>query len=245
MGNAIDNIRRIHVPARLDARSVVGLTAQLLEATREPPRVLVLHGEDGVFCEGMDLAAISANPPDASDAAYAFARCLEIVRGAASPTLAVVDGPALGGGLGLAAACDGVLASEVSIFGSPELLFGLLPAIVLPVLLERLSPQKLRLLALRGHSVTAPQALQLGLVDDVVAAGLLPSATRRWIRTLSRPDAAAVGAFKAYTAEVQSMRLEEALNRGASLTAERLQADSVRIAARTFALGEEDLAWNA
>src|SRR5438477_5999325 len=84
-------------------------------------------------------------------------------------TLAVVDEQALGGGVGLAAVCDYVLATERATFGLPELLLGLVPATIFPILLERMPPQRARRLALLGHTQNAAQASASGLVDEVVA----------------------------------------------------------------------------
>jgi enoyl-CoA hydratase/carnithine racemase len=205
--------------------------------------VLVLEGTDGVFCRGMSLAGLGAAELDneldnePSDAVRAFARCLEVLRLAAKPTIAVVDGEALGGGLGIAAACDVVLASSRARFGLPELLLGLLPAVVLPVLLERMSAQQARLLALRADSVPAERARELGIADEVVATDELPRTIRRWARALSRADSRGVARLKAYSAEIAPLELAAGLGRGAGLTAALLADAAVRETIRDFAVG--------
>ena len=234
-----NDIFHLHVPSRLDGRGLATLEAALLEAERGRPRVVVLEGDDGLFCQGMDLSVALGATARLHAAVYGFARCLQALSEAPRPTLAVVDGAALGGGLGLAAACDAVLATERSSFGLPELLFGLLPAMVLPVLLERVARQKLRRLAFAGSSVTAAEAQRLGLVDEVVATDKLPGATRRWVRALSRPDPSVVGAFKAHVSEVAHMNTRDALAHGASVTARRLELESVRAAVRQFVHAED------
>ena len=80
-----------------------------------------------------------------------------------------MEGAARGGGVGLAAACDVVVASEDSSFALPELLFGLLPAVALPFLLDRISIQAIRLWALTGHSRSAAEAMADGLVDQIAS----------------------------------------------------------------------------
>jgi enoyl-CoA hydratase/carnithine racemase len=83
------------------------------------------------------------------------------------PTLAVIDGPALGAGLGLAAACDVVVASERSTFGLPEALYGLAPAIIRPALMTRLTIQQLNMLLFTCHSRSAQEARALGLTASI------------------------------------------------------------------------------
>jgi len=230
----------IAVPPELDARGIVTLSLAIKRAVDDAAtRVLVLHGSDGVFCRGMSLAGVASSDlrDDPSEGVRAFARCLEILRLAEKPTIAVVDGEALGGGLGVAAACDVVLASTRSKFGLPELLLGLLPAVVMPVLLERMPAQKARLLALRADSVPADQARDLGLADEVVPAEELPRTVRRWVRALSRADSQAAARLKSYTTEVAGLDLVAGLGRGAGLTAALLSDDAVRETIRDFVAG--------
>ena len=234
-------IAQIRVPPELDARSVAALGEAIERATRDPAaRVLLLAGAGGIFCRGMSLdgLALSESPDDPGTAARDFARSLEALRFAAKPTVAVVDGEALGGGLGIAAACDLVLATPRATFGLPELLFGLLPAVVLPVLLERAPAQKVRLLALRAGSVPADQARELGLADEVLPADELPRAVRRWVRALSRPDPCGVARLKRYSAEAARLGVAAGLGRGAGLTAEALADGAALATIRAFVDGE-------
>jgi enoyl-CoA hydratase/carnithine racemase len=242
-----EGIAQILVPPTLDAGSVAALGRAIEHAVRDPAaRVLLLAGADGIFCRGMSLDRLVASPPPdgLAAAAQGFARCLGALRFAAKPTVAIVDGETLGGGLGIAAACDLVLATPRSTFGLPELLFGLLPAVVLPVLLERAPAQKVRLLALRAGSVPADQARNLGLVDEVLPADELPRAVRRWVRALSRPDPGAVATLKRYSAEATRLGVAAGLCRGAGLTAEALADGATLAAIRTFVDGEA-LPWIA
>jgi enoyl-CoA hydratase/carnithine racemase len=229
---------RIPVPPTLDAATVLALDAAIdVAGNQGSAGVLVLEGTPGVFCRGVDLGAL-ADGGSAAASVHAFARCLEALRLGPCATIAIIDGQAIGGGLGLAAACDVVLATPRSTFGLPELLFGAVPAIVLPILRERVPAQRLRLLALCAHSVSANEAQTLGLVDELVTPERLPHAARRWTRMLSRPQTQAIALLKRYTADVFPLGLNAALERGATLTSERLRDDTVLAAARQFANGE-------
>jgi polyketide biosynthesis enoyl-CoA hydratase PksH len=172
-------------------------------------RAIVLVGEERVFCRGLQ--------PSGTDAAQLrehlqnFAACLLRMRFAPKPVIAVVDGSALGGGLGLAATADMVIASGRSTFGLPEALFGLVPAIILPLLLERMRPQECRLWMLSGHSRSANEALTAGLVDVTCPVEELRRRTARAVRSLSRPDGKTVQRVKSMTAPPD---LERAVKEG-------------------------------
>ena len=117
----------IAVPGRLNPASVATMNARLADLDDAP--AVVLEGKPDLFCLGMTFDKVSASG-DAGSAALRrnlenFAALLSGILNAPRPTLAVVDGRAFGGGLGLAAACDCVLASPRATFSLPEALYGL------------------------------------------------------------------------------------------------------------------------
>ncbi len=228
---------RILVPAALGATSIDVFHRAILQVRQAPVRVIVLEGSEGVFCRGMDMAELGGSAWTAAEVVQSFARLLTDLRLAGRPTIAVVDGEALGGGLGVAAACDLVVATPRSRFGLPEVLFGLLPGVVLPVLLDRMPAQKARLLALQAGTISAAEAQAIGLVDAVVAQEDLERALRRWVRTFSRAEPVAVGTLKRYAAEVASLDVAAGIERGAGLTAERLADRDVLDSVRDFVAG--------
>ncbi len=122
-------LRTIEVPERLDARSLARLEVAL---AADEGSVLMLRGSRAVFCRGMDLAAATDGAIERG--ARAYASVLGALRSAPRPTVALVEGEALGGGVGLLAACDLVIASTSATFALPEALYGLVPAMVVPVL---------------------------------------------------------------------------------------------------------------
>ena len=84
------------------------------------------------------------------------------------PTIAVVDGPALGGGCEIVCACDIVIASEEARFGQPEIKLGVFPPVAAILLPRIIGERKARELILTGELIDAPEALRLGLVNYVV-----------------------------------------------------------------------------
>lgn len=181
-------LHRLALPETLGAASLEALAGALAHAASEPNAgPWALEGAaPGRFCRGMDFEGMARDGADSYVSLRRFATCLARLRHAPRPTIALVSGEALGGGVGLAAACDVVLATADATFALPEALFGLLPGVVMPVLLERMTPQKARLLALRGQRCDAAWALAHGLVDAIVPAGGLAEAARRAGRELGR-----------------------------------------------------------
>jgi enoyl-CoA hydratase/carnithine racemase len=221
----------IIVPHALDLRRSNEL-ADAIEACTEP--VIVLEGRGDAFCRGMDFAASAAESTD--DGVAAFARCIRALRTAGKPVIAAVDGIALGGGVGIAAAADLLLATPRATFGLPEVLFGLVPGVVMPILLERMRPQKARLFALSAGSRTAEEAERFGLVDAVVSD--LATAIRSASRELSRARPAAVAVLKRMTLDAA------AVERGAAQTSRLLRSPIVLAAMQTFT-DTEELPWLA
>ncbi|MFT3699919.1 MAG: enoyl-CoA hydratase/isomerase family protein [Kofleriaceae bacterium] len=182
---------------RLDDTCVTALARGLATAVKEGVRTIVLQGTADMFCLGMDFSVMS--DPDPSERHRRLAGFADVMRALLTipiPTLAVIDGPALGGGLGIAAACDYVLASDRARVGLPEALYGLAPAIIRPALSMRLSPSRLRMLIATCHSRDAHEAHQLGLVDEVVAVDELAAARTRALRQLRRADPATMAAIR-------------------------------------------------
>jgi len=134
-------------------------------------RVLVLRGEGSVFCSGLDIAEV-LDPILGVESAAMMRRCLLTLYQAPVVTLAMVQGAAIGGGAGLAASCDFVVADNDSVIGFPEVRRGLVPAQVMGVLVRRLNRADVREILLSGESIGAGRALQMGLftrIGDVEA----------------------------------------------------------------------------
>lgn len=191
----------VPVPASLDAASVAELSAAIARASTEPrTRAVLLRGaQPRVFCRGLDLAAV-ADGPELATAIETFGAALLAIRRCPKPVISLVDGEAAGGGVGVAAAADVVIATPEASFALPELLFGLTPAIVLPYLAERIRPQKLRWLALASERIDARTAADLGLVDRVEATPAADATIAAWITRLRRLNPEATAAWKRMTA---------------------------------------------
>jgi methylglutaconyl-CoA hydratase len=147
-----------------------GAFASLEAATR----VVVLCGEGKAFCAGADAEWMKRSKTFTAEEnrrdAAAVAAMLQAVDECPVPVIAHIHGAAMGGGAGLAAACDITLAEAGTQFGFPEVRLGLVPAVISTFVLPRIGVRSARRYFLTGERFDAAQALALGLVHEVVAA---------------------------------------------------------------------------
>lgn len=183
---------------RAPGRLTLALIERLIQALRADTDAVAvtLEGVD-VFCDGLDLTTLVDTGPGGHAAVQLerFGELLDAIAMAPRPVIALVDGSARGGGLGVAAAADLIIATSRATFGLPEGLFGLVPALAFPVLARRVGPVRARWLALSGTSVNAAEAWRLGLVDELTEN--LDGSLHGHLRRLSRMDPRAVAALKA------------------------------------------------
>ncbi len=169
-------------PAARHALSVA-LVEALRDAVQALPatvRVVVVHSRGPTFCAGGDLqemAAAGAADPAANRAqALALAACFTALAEAPQVSVARVQGAALGGGAGLCAACDLVVASEAAEFCFSEVRLGLVPATIAPWVVRRLGLGPALRLFLTAERLCAADAAALGWVHKVVPAAQLDAA---------------------------------------------------------------------
>lgn len=160
-------------------------------------RALVLAGAGKSFCAGADLAWMRAlagmsRTEHAEDARRLF-DMLAALNSCAVPSVARVHGVALGGGMGLVAACDIAIAAADARFGFTEAKLGLLPAVISPFCVAKIGPSHARALFATAERFDARRALQIGLVHHVVPPDALDATVDDIVRELltSAPGAAA------------------------------------------------------
>ncbi len=179
----------------LDSRTIVELS-QLLDAVSADRtlRALVLTGAgDKAFVAGADIVQMAGlSPLEARRFAEQGERTLARLEGLSVPTIAAVNGFALGGGCELAMACDLVYASGRARFGQPEVNLGLIPAFGgTQRLARRVGPGRALEIILTGEPIDAAKAREIGLVLEVLAPEhLLPHALQVARKIASRAPAA-------------------------------------------------------
>jgi methylglutaconyl-CoA hydratase len=158
-------------------------------------RVIVLAGDGKHFSAGADLQwmrrASEATTEWNLQDARRFAAMLARIASCPKPTVARVQGAALGGGVGLACACDLAIATDDASFAVSEARFGILPAVIGPYLVNAVGKRQAQRLALTATRIRAAEALSVGLVQQVVAPDALDAAVDAAVQELlaGAPDA--------------------------------------------------------
>ena len=155
-------------------------------------RVIVLTGAGPAFSAGGDLGGMQAKPGEGGPPPASLVDLLLTMHALGKPIIAMVNGPALAGGLGLMVACDLVVAADTAIFGTTEILVGLWPMMITAELVRNLGRKRTLELMLTGRKLDAAEALALGLVNRVVPAAELESATMTLAATLADKSPAAI-----------------------------------------------------
>ena len=171
-------------------------------------RAVVLAGAGKLFCAGADLTWMSKtaaytsedNERDAAAAAAMF-RAIDTLP---VPVIGRIHGAALGGGAGLAAVCDIVVADEQAVFAFTEVKLGILPAVISPFAVAKIGRSAARELFLTGMRFDAARAKEIGLVHAVVPATELDATVDRYINEILAAGPEAIAAAKALIARVWS-----------------------------------------
>jgi methylglutaconyl-CoA hydratase len=163
-------------------------------------RAVVLSGEGKVFCGGADVqwmrGALSLTYDENVADAEAMSDMFRAIDRCSKPVVGRIHGAALGGGAGLAAVCDVVIASEECIFGFTEVKLGIIPAVISPFVIAKIGQSNARALFLTGERFDAKRAHTSGLVHEVVHEGVLDAAVGRVITELDSAGPSAVAAVK-------------------------------------------------
>lgn len=207
----------------------------------EDIRAVVIEGKDGVFSRGMDFRFMLNRSDEqgiSMDFGAPYAKAVLKIRNSIKPVIAAVDGEALAGGTGIALACDIVIATERSAFGLSEVLFGIIPAYVFPLLLERVSIKRARCMVLSSEKLSAKQAERFGIFDRVVENGAMEKALTGVLKRLlfASPDALAV--VKTYSDDIFGRKLDDAMARAEHQLSTLLRDKRNTDAVRTFMDGE-------
>jgi methylglutaconyl-CoA hydratase len=172
-GRALVTMNRPEVHNAFDDLLILGLTAELRRLQADPAvRIIMLTGAGKSFSAGADLNwmrrmadySLKENLADAN----ALAELMQTLDSLAKPTIALVRGAAYGGGVGLVACCDIVLATPKAGFCLSEVKLGLVPAVISPYVVAAIGPRAARRYFLTAERFDAAEAHRLGLVHEVV-----------------------------------------------------------------------------
>jgi isohexenylglutaconyl-CoA hydratase len=210
------------------------LSAVLDAAARDDTlRALILRGANGVFCSGGNIggfreAIAAVAPPGGRDPIAAsnrvFGDLMLQLHALPKVVIAVVEGPAFGGGFGLACAADIAIAKADAKFALSEATLGLVPAQIAPFVVKRVGLSEARRLALTGTRIGADEAYRIGLVHYLAADdAALEKILAEVLDASGRCAIGAIAATKEVLLATQDQPVSEVLDRAAELFAQQMR----------------------
>ncbi len=203
-----------------DQLAAVGTDAHL--------RVLILAGAGKSFCAGMDLQGVLDDPERMAGMLHGLSRAMRMVRRLSVPTIARVQGAAVGGGCGLCVVADFAVSHPEAKLGYPEVGLGVCPAVVAPWLVKRIGAGPAREMLLAGGTMTGADALHRGLVTALHPREELEGAAMDLAHHLCKGGRHAMAVTKRWLNELDGSLDDAPLDRAAELSAEVIATDEAR-----------------
>ena len=220
----------------LDQEMIAELAISLERA--KSARVVLIAAAGPDFCAGMDIAMLAAQSNQGAmqhlAAAEELADLYRAIRNHPRPVVAAVRGRALGGGCGLATACDVVLAAESAQFGYPEVKIGFVPAMVMSLLRRSVGEKRAFDLLAGGEPVSARAALEAGMITSVFSGAEFESAVEAYVAALAKKPAEAVSLIKRLLYSIDGMSFDAAIRAGANVNALARMTGDARQGFETF-----------
>ncbi len=207
-----------------DDAIIAELTAKLKQVDADPSvRVVVLTAVGKTFSAGGDLAWMRSmaqySKKQNLDDALKLAELMEVLYSLSKPTVARVNGPAYGGGVGLVACCDIAIANQSAKFALTEVRLGLVPSVISPYVIAAIGAHQARRWFLTAEAMEAQQALRIGLVHEVVTPDILDETVGTVVTALLKAGPKALVAAKKLIAEQSGQDLHAIKKRTAELIA--------------------------
>ncbi len=214
------------------------LTEALNEAEACDCGVVILTGAGPAFCSGLDmenLETLSASTPeehrrDAENMAVVLRTLYDFPK----PIIAAVNGPAIAGGMALATIPDFTLAAPEAKFGYTEVRVGFVPAIVASFLIRQVGERRTRELLLSGRILKAQEAMQLGLVTQIVDQSDLMATARALAQTLLLNSPQAMQAVKRLLSMHAKRRLDEEIEDAIEINAQQRSTEDFKEGVQAF-----------
>jgi len=217
-------------------------------AARRDVRVAVLSGAGASFCAGADVAwmarTIAYTQEENVRDAVAMSAMFAALDTLPVPLIGRVHGAALGGGAGLVAVCDIVVAADDALLGFTEVKLGILPAVISPFVLPKIGRSAARELFLTGARFPAIRAREIGLVHAVVPADQLDVTVARYVKELLTAGPEAIATAKALIARIWTESADRVADLTARTIAERRVSPEGQEGLKAF-LEKRKASWNA
>ena len=207
-----------------DDTIVAELTAKLQRLDADPAvRVVVLTAVGKTFSAGGDLAWMRSmaeySEAQNLEDAFKLAGLMETLDDLSKPTLARVNGPAYGGGVGLVACCDIAIATQGAKFALTEVRLGLVPSVISPYVIAAIGARAARRYFLSAEAMDAEEAYRLGLVHEVVTPDILDETVGIVVTALLKAGPEALKCAKTLVAEQSGADTRASKQRTAGLIA--------------------------
>lgn len=218
----------------LNTELVADVTRAFREiAKNESVRVVVLRGEGPAFCAGADLEHLQKIRDNGADEnladSMALVHMFESITNCPKPVIAMVHGAAIAGGCGLATVCDIVIAARQGAkFGYSEVKIGFIPAIVMVYLLRKVGDTQARRLVFTAETISADEALAIGMVSYVVDDGSFEDETMALARRVAENSSTAMALSKEMFNALPGMQGATGLNYAASMNAIARQTEDCK-----------------
>ena len=241
---------RAQVHNAFDAGLIADMTAALDDiAVDAAIRVLVLEADGPSFSAGADLnwmrGMAAASEAENLQDSLALARLMRTLDELPKPTIARVQGAALGGGTGLTAACDMAVASDDAAFSTSEVKFGIIPSVISPYVLRAIGPRHALRYFQSAERISAQRALAIGLVGEVVPRDELDACIAGIVDALLAGGPQAQQAAKDLIAAVHGRPIDDAVSEETAQRIARQRAtDEAREGVTAF-LDKRPPAWLA
>src|ERR1700676_3920058 len=208
----------------LNAELIAGLRDALARSAQDPAvRVVLITGAGKDFCAGLDLVALPKSDDMSAlehmESARQLAEVLLAIRRHPRPVVAAVQRRALGGGAGIASACDLIVAAESASMGYPEVKIGFVPAMVAALLRRAVTEKRMFELLVTGEAVAAQEAKTIGLINQVFADAEFEPRVEGYVRDLAAKSASALSLTKQLLYHTDGMTLEKAIESGVQMNA--------------------------
>ncbi|MHC5003263.1 MAG: enoyl-CoA hydratase/isomerase family protein [Planctomycetota bacterium] len=187
---------------------------------REALRVMILAGAGRSFCAGMDLRGVLDDPAAMGGMLDGLSRAMRRIRRLPVPTIARVQGAAVGGGCGLMVVTDFAITHPEAKVGYPEVGLGVCPAVVAPWLVQKIGAGRARAMLLAGGTVSGAEGHEIGLSTHIVGADELEPTARELATELTGGGGRALSVTKKWLNELDGSMDDEVFDRAAALSAE-------------------------
>lgn len=221
---AVITLNRPEVRNALSPRLMEEVQEALFQVGRRPDiGAVILTGAGSAFCAGADLHRfrdlLDRDAEESRQDSLRFLRFYRTLYEFPRPLIAAVNGPAVGGGCGLATVCDLVVASDTARFGYGEVRVGFVPALVSVFLFRLCSEKVVRELLLTGRTLSAAEAKEVGLVNEVTAPDRLMEAAFELANRICANSPTAVELTKSLLARLPGLSLHQALEEAMAINA--------------------------